>query len=378
MQNSNGPVLPDFHRDPNYTFAKSLGASVIDQFGQVIHSTGWCDAWGCSFKAELVALHCAVVAIGGTLTVSVDCKSLRNAFDEIRLLGSVPDNVAYKDLWVKTFQLCGFQEHCRISIRWIKAHQIDHNRGGGSQDQILNQVADVEARRQADLNSPVPKNFYESVKWHLNLKRMWLCELSLLVSSTKEENSDDVGQSCDREDGLPESSQGKAVVELFPKWDWNKPIAIYNWSMSQQNHEPPKIWTFSCELWKTSVQFFKELRWRVSDDTGLSVYELSYIFYRRFRICPPEINKGTAGNFLVLPGWLRHCLRIFRKCGIRVAPQGIEFEPRKALFAGAYFPYGCWKGARFFVEAGELTSLANFILSLPGASSWNRPLNAVP
>ena len=130
MQNSNGPLLPDFHRDdihvvwtdgsvcnPNYTFAKSLGASVIDQFGQVIHWTGWCDAWGCSFKAELVALHCAVVAIGGTLTVCVDCKSLRNTFDEIRLLGSVPDNVAYKDLWVKMFQLCGFQEHCRISIR---------------------------------------------------------------------------------------------------------------------------------------------------------------------------------------------------------------------------------------------------------------------
>lgn len=240
MQNSNGPVLPDFHRDdihvvwtdgsvcnPNYTFAKSLGASVIDQFGQVIHSTGWCDAWGCSFKAELVALHCAVVAIGGTLTVSVDCKSLRNAFDEIRLLGSVPDNVAYKDLWVKIFQLCGFQEHCRISIRWIKAHQIDHNRGGGgSQDQILNQVADVEARRQADLNSPVPKNFYESIKWHLNLERKWLCELSLLMSSTKDESIDGAGQTCDREVDLPESSQGKAVVELFPKWDWNKTLAI--------------------------------------------------------------------------------------------------------------------------------------------------------
>ena len=240
MQNSNGPIHQTFTEMIFMWFGlmgrsaipttpllkKSLGASVIDQFGQVIHSTGWCDAWGCSFKAELEALHCAVVSIGGTLTVCVDCKSLRNIFDEIRHLGSVPDNIAYKDLWVKIFQLCGFQEQCRINIRWVKAHQIDHNRGGGSQDQILNQVADVEARRQADLNSPVPKNFYESIKWHLNLERKWLCELSLLMSSTKDESIDGAGQTCDREVDLPESSQGKAVVELFPKWDWNKTLAI--------------------------------------------------------------------------------------------------------------------------------------------------------
>ena len=40
-------------------------------------------------------------------------------------------------------------------------------------------------------------------------------------------------------------------------------------------------------------------------------------------------TKETAGNFLVLPGWLRHCLRVFRKCGIRVAPQALNLSLEK-------------------------------------------------
>ena len=54
-------------------------------------STGWQDAWGCSFKAELVALHCAVVCTTGALTVCMDCKSLRNIFEEVRWSGFVPE-----------------------------------------------------------------------------------------------------------------------------------------------------------------------------------------------------------------------------------------------------------------------------------------------
>jgi len=396
MQNSKGPDLPQFARDdiqavwtdgsvvnPNFLFAKSLGASVVDSQGNVIFSTGWQDAWGCSFKAELVALHCAVVCTTGALTVCMDCKSLRNIFEEVRWSGFVPDNLAYKDIWRQIFEKCGFQEQCRVNIRWVKAHQIDgSNAFHGSWDQILNRIADVEARNVASLCNPVPKNFYESVKWHLQLKRKWLSQLSLLVASKQTVEGQDDSLLCDRDDDIPQLSQSKAVSECFPKWDWNLPRELYTWRMQQHDVEPPKIWTFSRELWKISLQFFKGLRWRIDGDTGLSVYELSFHFYRQFRICPPEINKGTAGSFLVLPGWLRHCLRIYRKCGIKIAPEGIQFEPRKALFAGAYFPYGRWKGARTFTEGNDLKSLASFVLSLPdggkSAASWNRGLNSIP
>ena len=390
MQNSTGPTIPDFRRidvtevwtdgsvvNPNFIFAKSLGAAVID-----VNGTGWCDAWGCSFKAELVALHCAVVGIVGALHVCTDCKSLKNVFDEIRKLGFIPDNFAYRDLWTKIFDGCGFRNQCRVKVRWVKAHQIDSlNWSGGSIDQQLNRVADLEAKRQAVAKAPTPLHFYESVKWHLQLKRSWLSRLSLLLSSSKSDASHDE-KAWGRDDDVPESSQAKPINELYPKWDWNLPREIYKWSMIQVDVPPPKYWTFTKELWNVTLQFFKDLQWRCDENVGLSIYELSFHFYRRFRICPPEINNGTANSFLVLPGWLRHCLRTFKKCGIKVAPDGIDFEPRKALFAGAYFPYGRWFGARVFVESQDLRSLANFILSLPdggkSAASWNRGLSSIP
>ena len=395
MQNSQGPALPDFQRDdiqtvwtdgsvvnPNFVFAKTLGIAIIDQSGQIIYSTGWRDILGCSFKAELVALHCAVVCIRGPLTVCVDCKSLRNIFDEVKALGFIPDNLAYKEIWCNIFDKCGFQQRCRLHIRWVKAHQIDHGvHRHPSNDQVLNQIADVEARKQASDKNPVPRNFYESVKWHLQLKRKWLTKLSHLLATTRDPEGDET-QSWERVENIPEMSQDKTASDCFPKWDWNLPIEIYTWSMNQNYVEPPKGWTFSRELWNISLRFFQSLRWRIDDQTGVSIYELSFHFFRQFRICPPEINKDTAGNFLVLPGWLRHCLRTFKKCGIVVAPNGIQFDPRKALFAGAYFPYGRWKGARVFVEGRDLLSLANFILSLPdggkSAASWNRGLNSIP
>jgi len=120
--------------------------------------------------------------------------------------------------------------------------------------------------------------------------------------------------------------------------------------MSQQEHEPPKTWKFSRKLWKTSLQFFKELRWRVGEDTGLSVYELSYIFFRRFRICPPEINKGTAGNFLVLPGWLRHCLRFLESVGYELHRKALNLSLEKLflpvltfLMAAGKVPGSLWR-----------------------------------
>ena len=125
---------------------------------------------------------------------------------------------------------------------------------------------------------------------------------------------------------------------------------ICNWSMSQQEHEPPKTWKFSRKLWKTSLQFFKELRWRVGEDTGLSVYELSYIFFRRFRICPPEINKGTAGNFLVLPGWLRHCLGFLESVGYELHRKALNLSLEKLflpvltfLMAAGKVPGSLWR-----------------------------------
>ena len=220
------------------------------------------------------------------------------------------------------------------------------------------------------------------MKWHLQLKRSWLTRLSLLLSTKKSDADVANVDSWGRDDDIPESSQVKPINDLYPKWDWNLPKEIYSWRMLQVDASPPKSWTFTQELWNITLQFFKDLQWRCDDNTGLSIYELSFHFYRRFRICPPEINKGTANSFLVLPGWLRHCLRTFKKCGIQVAPDGISFEPRKALYAGAYFPYGRWCGARVFVESHDLRSLANFILSLPGggksAADWNRRLSSIP
>lgn len=86
-----------------------------------------------------------------------------------------------------------------------------------------------------------------------------------------------------------------------------------------------------------------------------------------------ESYLATAPNEIVT---------ILKKCGIQVAPDGIVFELRKALYAGAYFPYGRWCGARVFVESHDLRSLANFILSLPGngksAANWNRGPSSIP
>ena len=250
------PYSPDFYRDdihvvwtdgsvrnPNYTFAKSnlwelpllisLGKSFTRQGGAirggVLSKQNWkhftvlwfllAEHWQSVWTANLCVTSLMKFAIWGRFRTTSPTKIVGQDFSVVRV--------------------SRIQEQCRINILWVKAHQIDHSRGGGSQDQILNQVADVEARRQADLNSPVPKNFYESIKRHLNLEWKWLCELSLLMSSTKDESIDGAGQTCDREVDLPESSQGKAVVELFPKWDWNKTLAIN----LQLVYVPTRAWT---------------------------------------------------------------------------------------------------------------------------------------
>ena len=61
------------------------------------------------------------------------------------------------------------------------------------------------------------KNFYESVKWHLQLKRKWLSQLSLLVASKQTVEGQDDSLLCDRDDDIPQLSQSKAVSECFPK-----------------------------------------------------------------------------------------------------------------------------------------------------------------
>ena len=152
--------------------------------------------------------------------------------------------------------------------------------------------------------------------------------------------------------------------------------------MDQRPVPPPRHWKFSDDLWKCSLAFFQSFRWRQDPDAYFSIYEVAFFFFKQCRVIPPEINQNTAGNFLVLPGWLRHCLREYKKMGLCVAPPGCSFQPRKATFSGARFPYGRWKGGRVFLGDQALLSLASFIQSLPNsgksANDWAQCLNSIP
>ena len=390
MQNDTGPTMPLNNRDDvdmvwtdgsainaSITFARTLGSAVIAANGEVLYSVGWKDCWGCSFKAELIAIQAAIRITTRRTTICTDCKSIVKSFNMMVASDNIPDTIAYKTIWEDIFQNGGKD---RISLRWIKAHQVDNGHWeSASRDQILNYQADQEAKRQATLQSPVSCNYRDSVVTHLYFRRHWLTKLSLLLAETKIEAKQDEQQEVD-EAGIEED--GDDVKNRFPKWDWGLQPAVYHWKMSQENFLPPRSWKFSTELWQCTLRFFQRLQWRVDADASLSIYEVAFIFFRQSRCCPPEINQNTAGNFLVLPGWLRHCLREYKKMKINVAPPNCEFQPRKATFCGARFPYGRWVGGRAFLGDHELRALGSFILSLPNggraASDWAQSLNRVP
>ena len=390
MQNDTGPTMPTDNYDdvsivwtdgsainPAMTFARTLGSSVIGANGEVLFSTGWKDCWGCSFKAELIAIQAAIKMTTNRLTICTDCKSIVNSFNCIQQGSSIPDNIAYKSIWDEIFEMGGRD---RITLRWIKAHQIDHKQWQSATiDQIRNFQADNEAKRQAMLHSPVPSNYRNSIVTHLHFRRHWLTKLTLLLSENKIEVSQEDEQV---QEPIQLTEDADEVTNRFPKWDWGLQQGVYQWKMSQQHFPPPRSWKFSDELWRCTLNFFQSLQWRTDPQATLSIYEVAFVFFQQCRCCPPEINQNTAGNFLVLPGWLRHCLREYKKLGICVEPPGCEFQPRRATFSGARFPYGRWVGGRIFVSGQCLRALANFILHLPNqgraAQDWAQCLSRIP
>ena len=130
MQNDSGPTMPsavfEDHQvvwtdgsavNASLTFARTLGSAVISQCGEVLFSAGWKDCWGCSFKAELIAVQAAVRMTTSSLVICTDCKlAVVRTFERLLSEERIPDNLAYRTIWEDIFQ-CGGRD--RIQFRWV-------------------------------------------------------------------------------------------------------------------------------------------------------------------------------------------------------------------------------------------------------------------
>ena len=167
----------------DHSFSRSLGAAVVSSDGTVLTSYGWRDMWGDSFKAEVVAIKMAVDLTEGKVSIVTDCKSAIKVALNIKQLGYVPDNFAYRDLWRSIFQTTGYGDHSRLFLRWIRAHQADSSSTFrfATYDQRMNKIADEEAKRKAFSCCPIHPDVISSWRMHLWNKRKWLADLTTLV-----------------------------------------------------------------------------------------------------------------------------------------------------------------------------------------------------
>lgn len=75
-------------------------------------------------------------------------------------------------------------------------------------------------------------------------------------------------------------------------------------------------------------------------------------------------------------------IRECKKLKVHLWPEGISYEPRKALFLSHTFLYGRFCGGRLHASNEQLAAFGRFIAGLPNggnsAVSWDRPVNAIP
>ena len=130
------------------------------------------------------------------------------------------------------------------------------------------------------------------------------------------------------------------------------------------------------------MTFFQQQKWAVGDDYQMSIYEVAFHFWKSVKMVPPESGKGKPDSFLIIVRWLRMVIRECKKLRISLWPDGINYEPRKALFLSHTFPYGRFTRGRLLATNSQLAEFGRFISSLPNggssAASWDRPVNSIP
>ena len=239
----------------DHFFTKTLGFALINQDGSTICTKGWQDPFGCSYKAELYALLHCVQIFQGYIEFTTDCSALLKVWQVVQCSSTLEDNLAYRDEWTKIKQLVYNDGHSRLTIFWIKAHQVDFNYCLMSESQRNNRVADQVASKSAREASPVTSQVVESWRHFTRLHWIWLCKLTKLISDKKSEQGGVVQQHTP--DAEPTASEGQQMVEQFRnrfcKWDWGMDIAAYGWRMQVQQCNTPAKWNHSNDLWNKTV-----------------------------------------------------------------------------------------------------------------------------
>ena len=369
-----------------HMFSRTIGFSVIDHFGRIVCAQGRRDMWATAFKAELLALLFAVRAafdsITGILTVVSDCKSLIWVARTIQQTGTIPLNLAHRRIWEEIFDKVGFGEQSRLVLRWVRAHQVDNSfLVQATFDQEMNKIADRVAKTHAVQASPVLPSFFNGVQKQLFWKRRWLVQLSKVIGEHRIEQTDAQVQTADP---IPPAVDEDAFTDVrtrFVRWPWNDNEALYNWSIPPENIGHPKKWAFDKKWWDITLGFFRRQRWALGD-YQMSIYEVAFHFWKDVKMMPPECASGNAGCFLLIVRWIRMVIREAKKLKLHLWPVDINYEPRKALFLSHTFPYGRFSGGRLFASNAQLAAFGRFIAVLPNggnsATSWDRPVNAIP
>lgn len=277
----------------------------------------------------------------------------------------------------------GYNENSRLVLRWVRAHQVDNSfQGQAPFDQEMNKIADQVAKPHALQACPVHPSFFNGVQKHLFWKRRWLVQLTKMVGEHRIDQKEEQDQT--------EVPSSPALVEdsftdvqaRFVRWPWNDNVALYRWSMSNDNINPPKKWPFDAKWWKTTLSFFQQHKWAVAEDYQMSIYEVAFHFWKTVKMVPPECAKGNPDSFLLIARWIRMVVRECAKLKIRLWPSSLNYEPRKALFLSYTFPYGRFSGGRLYASNAQLAAFGRFIAVLPNggksAASWDRPVNGIP
>ena len=335
----------------DHLFSKTAGLALIDDAGEVVFSTGFPDRFGCSFKAELLALVAAIRTFQGDLLYITDCKAVFNIWQTLSKTGRIPLNLAYRDLWLEIFQSSLGDHSHRLQVTWARAHQVDSV--APVQDKLLlrNKLADIEAKKSAMAACPLQPRILQSRRQHLLIQRTWLCRLAKLIADQRPPDDQTSSGEGDPDNQQPSRQEGY-LLNRFGKWDWRVPQQIYEWKFQCGEARPPPIkWKFSSDTRRISIDFLKSLQWRIGD-TGGSIWELGFLYWRQQRQLPAATGKNTTGSFMVIIQWLRVIFRGLHKLGLHPYPAEVQYQTRKRYSLTRNFPLARLTVAESFFPLG--------------------------
>ena len=360
-------------------YSRSLACALVSQSGDLIFSHGWHDPLGCSFKAELKALLWCLMSFSGPIHFFTDCSSIIRVWEFVKSIEIPPDNLAYRDDWVAMRNLALNNNVSRVTLEWVRAHQVDRHGAEMTISQRNNKIADHEAKKQAKDAAPISHQIFQSWKWYSQIHWTWLCKLTKLIQMQKVKDQEQGSSNHESEVVSPECRVGAPPHDQshfqnrFCKWDWFVDIRQYSWQMERRVISPLKSWKFSVQLWNEAVDFFQSLTWR-SGDVSTSIYTLAYLFWYRTHRVPPVIVKDTEGKFSLIVQWLRQVFKDLSKMQIKACPPDVSFLPRSTLFCSQFFPCGLFQGGRIWMSDLERLAFAKFVAALPNsgksAKSW--------